>query len=105
MPFVHDFIAVGYSRVIPHSPRKPDACWSSITGSGRARCWDRTTVQRKVLRPNTAESLFELEDTILAFQERYQQRATPFAWKYMRQELAKLMARLKPDAAQLALSA
>ena len=61
--------------------------------------------QRKVLRPNTAESLFELEDTILAFQERYQQRAKPFAWKYTRQDLARLMARLKPDAAQLALSA
>ena len=61
--------------------------------------------QRKVLRPNTAESLFELEDTILAFQERYQQRAKPFAWKYTRQDLARLMTRLKPDAAQLALSA
>ena len=62
-------------------------------------------LQRKVLRPNTSESLFELEDTILAFQERYQQRAKPFAWKYTREDLARLIARLTPATAPLALSA
>ena len=62
-------------------------------------------LQRKVLRPNTAESLFDLEDTILAFQERYQQHATLFQWKYTREDLARLMARLTLDAAPLALSA
>lgn len=62
-------------------------------------------LQRKVLRPNTSESLFELEDTILAFQERYQQHAKPFAWKYTRQDLARLMARLTPEAVPLARSA
>lgn len=62
-------------------------------------------LQRKVLRPNTSESLFELEDTILAFQARYEQRAKPFAWKYTRLDLARLMARLTPGAEQLAMSA
>ena len=62
-------------------------------------------LQRKVLRPNTAESLFDLEDSILAFQERYQQHAKPFQWKYTRADLARLMARLTLDSAPLALSA
>ena len=62
-------------------------------------------LQRKVLRPNTAASLFELEDTILAFQERYQQCAKPFAWKYTRDDLARLMARLTPETVPLEQSA
>lgn len=51
-------------------------------------------LQRKVLRPNTCDSLLVLEDRILAFQERYQQIAKPFDWKYTRQDLRRLMARL-----------
>lgn len=57
-----------------------------------------------MLQPNTSESLFELEDTILAFQSRYQQHAKPFASKYTRQDLARQMASLTSDAAQLARS-
>ncbi|MDP1858268.1 MAG: transposase [Gemmatimonadaceae bacterium] len=62
-------------------------------------------LQRKVLRPNAFASLFELEDSILAFQERYQRTATPFPWKYTRQDLARLMARLISDSTQLQQSA
>ena len=62
-------------------------------------------LQRKVLRPNAFESLFELEDCILAFQARYQQTAKPFEWKYTRDDLARLMARLTPDASLLKRSA
>jgi hypothetical protein len=62
-------------------------------------------LQRKVLQPNDCESLFELEDRILAFQERYQQRAQPFAWKYTRAHLARLMARLTTNSTPLARSA
>lgn len=58
-------------------------------------------LQRKVLRPNAFASLFDLEDCILAFQDRYQQRAKPFEWKYSRQDLAQLMARLTPSSTQL----
>lgn len=54
-------------------------------------------LQRKVLTPNDNASLFELEDRILAFGERYQARATPFGWKYTRHDLARLLARLTPD--------
>lgn len=56
-------------------------------------------VQRKVLRPNDFESLFALEDCLLACQDRYQQSAVPFEWKYTRQDLSKLLARLALDKA------
>lgn len=62
-------------------------------------------LQRKVLRPNAFESLFELEDCILAFQARYQQTATPFEWKYTRTDLARLLARLTLDSTLLRRSA
>lgn len=51
-------------------------------------------LERKVLRPNAFNSLTALEDSILAFQDRYQQTAKPFDWKYTRQDLARLLAKL-----------
>ncbi len=56
-------------------------------------------VQRKVLRPSDFASLFALEDRLLAFQDRYQQSAVPFEWKYTQQDLSKLLARLARDQA------
>ncbi|MGQ0647958.1 MAG: IS630 family transposase [Gemmatimonadaceae bacterium] len=53
-------------------------------------------LQRKVLTPNAFESLFELEDSILAFEDRYTAIATPFDWKYNRQDLTRLLAQLTP---------
>lgn len=58
-------------------------------------------LQRKVLRPNVFDSLFALEDRILAFGERYQSSATPFDWKYTRHDLAKLLAKLQLEQATL----
>jgi len=46
------------------------------------------------LTPNAFESLFELEASILAFEERYQAVAKPFEWKYTRDDLAAFLARL-----------
>jgi hypothetical protein len=51
-------------------------------------------LQRKVLTPNDFDSLFVLEDRILAFQDRYQQNASPFEWKFTRQNLSDLLAKL-----------
>lgn len=51
-------------------------------------------LQRKVLTPNDFESLLVLEDRILAFQERYQETAKPFDWKFTREDLSKLLAKL-----------
>jgi hypothetical protein len=62
-------------------------------------------LQRKVLRPNTFDSLLELEDSILGFQERYQRDAKPFDWKYTRHDLARLLARLSSQPAPLKIPA
>ena len=48
-------------------------------------------VQRKVLTPNHFESLAELEDRLINFQDYYEKLAEPFKWKFTRQDLANLM--------------
>jgi hypothetical protein len=53
-----------------------------------------SVVQRKVLDPNDVADLDELQQRLLAFQCLYQQAATPFEWKFTRQDLAKLLQRL-----------
>lgn len=62
-------------------------------------------LQRKVLRPNTFDSLFDLEDSILAFQDRYESEAKPFDWRYTRQDLARLLARPSSQPAPLEIPA
>ena len=54
-------------------------------------------LQRKVLTPNDHASLFDLEDRILAFGDRYQQSAKRFDWKYTRHDLARLLATLNSE--------
>lgn len=51
-------------------------------------------LQRKVLTPNDTESIFELEDRILGFQDRYQECAKPFEWKFTRHDLRRLLDKL-----------
>lgn len=51
-------------------------------------------LERKALRPNDFNSLSALEDCILGFQERYQQNARPFQWRFTRHDLNNLMAEL-----------
>ena len=59
-------------------------------------------VERKLLRPNDFASLSTLQERILAFQDRYEQHAKPFEWKFTRQNLGDLLARLVGEAAPLA---
>lgn len=61
-------------------------------------------VQRKVLTPNDFCSLKSVAERILQFQERYEQIADPFEWKFTRHDLAKLLLKLpaKPHQAKLA---
>jgi len=59
-------------------------------------------VQRKVLTPNDFGSLAELEQRLLAFQQRYEKIATPFRWTFTRQDLVELMAKLKTKEAAAA---
>jgi hypothetical protein len=57
-------------------------------------------IQRKVLTPNDFESLAELEDRLLRFQEHYQAIAQPFEWKFTRRDLLRLLARLDAQQAR-----
>jgi hypothetical protein len=58
-----------------------------------------SVVQRKVLTPNDFANLAEVEERLEAFERRYEKAATPFEWKFTRDDLAQLMKRLadKPD--------
>ena len=51
-------------------------------------------LQRKVLTPNDFASLADLKSTILAFQQRYSTVATPFAWRFTRDDLRRLLLKL-----------
>jgi hypothetical protein len=57
-------------------------------------------VQRKALTPNDFKSLAAVEDRLLGFQRYYENIATPFEWRFTKDDLAALMRKL--DAAALA---
>ena len=54
-----------------------------------------SVAQRKALTPNDFQSLAELEDRLLAFQEHYEQVAKPFEWKFTRSDLRRLLSQLE----------
>ena len=54
-----------------------------------------SVVQRKVLTPNDFQSLAEVEDRLLRFQEYYAAAARPFEWKFTRANLDALLAKLQ----------
>ena len=47
-------------------------------------------VQRKALTPNDFSCLAEVEDRLLRFQDYYESMATPFDWRFTRDDLARL---------------
>ena len=49
---------------------------------------------RKILTPNDFGSLAEVEAGLLAFQDHYQQIATPFEWRFTKSDLDLLLKRL-----------
>jgi len=53
-----------------------------------------SVIQRKVLTPNDFGALDEVADRLFAFEERYATLAKPFAWKFTRHDLSKLLSRL-----------
>jgi hypothetical protein len=53
-----------------------------------------SVIQRKVLTPNDFTSLDEVGHRLLAFQDRYEQFAKPFEWKFTRNDLRELLARV-----------
>jgi hypothetical protein len=52
-------------------------------------------VQRKALMPNDFSDLKAVEQRLLDFQRHYEKVATPFEWKFTREDLHKLLARLE----------
>jgi hypothetical protein len=62
-------------------------------------------VQRKALTPNDFSCLQEVEDRLLRFQEYYERMATPFDWRFTRDDLAKLIKKFAAAPATLPLAA
>jgi hypothetical protein len=54
-----------------------------------------SVIQRKVLTPNDFADLDAVEHRLMAFQERYERIASPFAWKFTRTNLRQLLERLR----------
>ncbi|MFI9638148.1 IS630 family transposase [Nocardia sp. NPDC051929] len=52
-------------------------------------------VQRKVVSPNDFTSLDQVEDRLIAFEQRYNQTARPFEWKFTQTDLEDLLARIE----------
>ena len=52
-------------------------------------------VQRKVLTPNDFQSLEDLEDRLLRFQDHYGAAARPFQWKFTRDNLKALLSKIQ----------
>lgn len=59
-------------------------------------------LQRKALTPNDFRSLDEVEDRLLGFQHYYERIATPFEWRFTKDDLAALMQKLDADGTALA---
>ena len=51
-----------------------------------------SVIQRKVLTPNDFASLDDVATRLLAFEKRYEEIAKPFAWKFTRDDLSRLLA-------------
>jgi transposase len=61
-----------------------------------------SVVQRKVVNPNDFTSLDQITDRLAAFEHRYNQLAVAFDWKFGRDDLAKLVARIDTHTQQAA---
>jgi hypothetical protein len=53
-----------------------------------------SVVQRKVVAPNDFTDLASVETRLLAFQDHYEQIATPFEWKFTKKDLHTLLDRI-----------
>ena len=62
-------------------------------------------IQRKVLTPNDFSSLEMLAERLLRFERHYEVVAKPFEWKFTRDDLNKLVHRLKTPSQPVALAA
>jgi hypothetical protein len=61
-------------------------------GMSRGRCF--SIVQRKVLTSNDFTDFAQVEQRLLAFEDRYNATAAPFKWKFTAADLADVIARI-----------
>ena len=64
-----------------------------------------SVVQRKVLAPNDFHTLNEVESRLLNFQQHYEQIATPFEWKFTKDDLNAVLERVAAHDADRTLAA
>ena len=62
-------------------------------------------IQRKALTPNDFSCLAQVEDRLLRFQEYYESMATPFDWRFTRDDLARLTKKFVADPTPLPIAA
>lgn len=62
-------------------------------------------LERKALTPNDFGSLADVEDRLLGFERYYESIATPFDWRFTKDDLAALMRKLDGDASALSVAA
>jgi len=62
-------------------------------------------VQRKVLTPNDFGSLDGVAQRLKEFERHYESAAKPFEWKFTREDLSRLLRKLREEAKQSALAA
>jgi hypothetical protein len=53
-------------------------------------------IQRKLITPDDSDDLITLAERILAFEQRYNNTAEPFDWRFNRDDLHRLLQRLHP---------
>ena len=58
-----------------------------------------SVLQRKALTPNDLPTLEAVEQRVLGFQHRYEKIASPFEWKFTRDDLHELLDRLATETA------
>lgn len=62
-------------------------------------------VQRKALTPNDFCCLAQVEERLLRFQQYYESMATPFDWKFSRDDLTRVIKKLNPEPNSMRLAA
>ncbi len=58
-------------------------------------------IQRKILTPNYFSSVDDLTQTIINFQKRYDKNARPFEWKFTKDKLSVMLAKLSDKSTPL----
>ena len=66
---------------------------------------DFSIVQRKALTPNDFSCIKDVEDRLLRFQQYYESTATPFDWRFTRDDLARLTKKFTTEPTPLRLAA